>query len=247
MNFEVTKMTLLDGRQGNTLAFAEVIADNAIVMTDVRVVHNKDGRPFIAFPDKKGKDGEYYNVYFIDRKRKGELYAKFAEAVIGQYFIRLSNKTGGGAMPPQEQQYLDTRQNAQSNPAPPQNYPGQAQYGNYPESYTAPFDIEIDTQGAGALSQEQRGANPAMEGGTTNEREDQPRDAQDAKPPALQLVWPEQDNVPHSREHNEVSAPEPKEPSIAPNTAFDGITLERLRNILSGKSIVIAAVEHQFY
>jgi DNA-binding cell septation regulator SpoVG len=173
MTFEVTKMTLLDGQHGNTLAFAEVIADNAIVMRDIRVVSNKEGKPFVSFPDKKGKDGQYYKTYFIDHKKKGELYAKFVEVVLGQYFIRNSNRGTGGAMPPQEQQYPEVQQKAQPNTAPPRDYavPGQARYGNYPESYTTPFDIEVDTQGAGALSQVQRGANPAMEGGNENERE----------------------------------------------------------------------------
>lgn len=46
------------------LAYGSITLDGEYVVNGIRVVMSNDGHPFVAYPSRQGKDGQYHDICF---------------------------------------------------------------------------------------------------------------------------------------------------------------------------------------
>lgn len=63
MESKVTRVDVKKYENGNVLGFANITINGDIVITGVSIINGKKDR-FIAFPNKKGNDNNYYDIVF---------------------------------------------------------------------------------------------------------------------------------------------------------------------------------------
>lgn len=61
---KITEVRINKYENKNTLGFASVTFDNALCVTGITILKGKEEKPFISFPQSKGKDGEYHDIVF---------------------------------------------------------------------------------------------------------------------------------------------------------------------------------------
>jgi len=68
LSFKVERINVLPEPKNNTLAFADLLVNDALVIRGLRVCNGKNGR-FVSFPQDIGKDEKWYDqVYLKDKK-----------------------------------------------------------------------------------------------------------------------------------------------------------------------------------
>jgi stage V sporulation protein G len=82
--FDVTEVHVYpftDNNKGPGKAFAQIVINNALRLSGLRVVEGQNGL-FVSFPQEKGKDGNYHSLYFpID----AEFRSILQDAVLTNY------------------------------------------------------------------------------------------------------------------------------------------------------------------
>ncbi len=87
---EVTDIRLgLATREGGTKAFGSFSLDGAFAIRGIRVMEDKNGKNFVAFPSREKSNGEYEDIAFPLSK---ELYHKIEDAVVAEYQKVLAEK-----------------------------------------------------------------------------------------------------------------------------------------------------------
>ena len=61
-NFEVIRAVEWDN---GDVSFDLSLTDYGIKLYGLRIAQSKEGKDFIAFPSRKGKDGKYYSHYYF--------------------------------------------------------------------------------------------------------------------------------------------------------------------------------------
>lgn len=80
---EVTDIRLsLSNREGGTKAFGSISLDGQFAIRGIRVMEDKNGKNFVAFPSRDRGNGEYEDVAFPLNK---DLYHKIDDAVVAEY------------------------------------------------------------------------------------------------------------------------------------------------------------------
>lgn len=80
---EVTDIRLsLSNREGGTKAFGSFSLDGAFAVRGIRVMEDKNGKNFVAFPSRMKSDGSYEDIAFPLSK---ELYHKIDDAIVAEY------------------------------------------------------------------------------------------------------------------------------------------------------------------
>ena len=81
LSFQVSKIHVLPEAKKNTLAFADILVNENLVIRGLRVCDSKNGK-FVSFPQESGKDEKWYDqVYFKDKKT----HAAMSEVVLKSY------------------------------------------------------------------------------------------------------------------------------------------------------------------
>lgn len=87
---EVTDIRLgLATKEGGTKAFGSFSLDGAFAVRGIRVMEDKNGKNFVAFPSRAKADGEYEDIAFPLSK---ELYHKIEDAIVAEYQKVLAEK-----------------------------------------------------------------------------------------------------------------------------------------------------------
>ena len=50
------------------LAYGSITLDGDFVVSGIRIVESKEGRPFVSYPSRKNQNGEYKNICFPMKK-----------------------------------------------------------------------------------------------------------------------------------------------------------------------------------
>lgn len=50
------------------LAYGSITLDGDFVVSGIRIVESKEGRPFVSYPSRKNQSGEYKNICFPMKK-----------------------------------------------------------------------------------------------------------------------------------------------------------------------------------
>lgn len=80
---EVTDIRLsLANKEGGTKAFGSFSLDGAFAIRGVRVMEDRNGKNFVAFPSREKGNGEYEDIAFPLSK---ELYHKIDDAIVAEY------------------------------------------------------------------------------------------------------------------------------------------------------------------
>ncbi len=80
---EVTDIRLnLANKEGGTKAFGSFSLDGAFAIRGIRVMEDKNGKNFVAFPSRMKSDGSYEDIAFPLSK---ELYHKIDDAIVEAY------------------------------------------------------------------------------------------------------------------------------------------------------------------
>jgi len=87
---EVTdiRLNLID-KEGAVKAIGSFSLDNAFAVRGVRVMEDKTGKDFVAFPSREKANGEYEDLAFPLSK---EFYHKVTEAIVAEYNKTLEEK-----------------------------------------------------------------------------------------------------------------------------------------------------------
>ena len=68
LSFKVERIVVLPEPKSNTLAFADLLVNDSLVIRGLRVCDGKNGK-FVSFPQDLGKDEKWHDqVYFKDKK-----------------------------------------------------------------------------------------------------------------------------------------------------------------------------------
>ena len=106
---EVTDIRLnLINRDGAVKAIGSFSLDNAFAIRGVRIMEDKNGKNFVAFPSREKSNGEYEDLAFPLSK---EFYHQVTEAVVAEYDRTLEEKQN------QSQAEDNTQTNAESQTA----------------------------------------------------------------------------------------------------------------------------------
>jgi DNA-binding cell septation regulator SpoVG len=80
-DFKVERMVVLDEPSKSTLAFADVLVNDGLLLKGFTVCTGKTG-PFVGVPTERGKDEQWYEqVEFMDKRVKKQM----TEAVLKEY------------------------------------------------------------------------------------------------------------------------------------------------------------------
>lgn len=87
---EVTDIRLnLINKEGAVKAIGSFSLDNAFAIRGVRIMEDKNGKDFVAFPSREKANGEYEDLAFPLSK---EFYHKVTEAIVAEYNKTLEEK-----------------------------------------------------------------------------------------------------------------------------------------------------------
>ena len=63
LHYGVDHVRCVSGKNGDTVFFSLTL--NGVTINGCHVATNKSGEDFIAFPQNKGKDGNYYSIVYV--------------------------------------------------------------------------------------------------------------------------------------------------------------------------------------
>lgn len=66
----ISRINKVEG--GKTVAFVDIETDDGIIIKGFRLVNGQNGL-FLASPDEKGKDGNYYETVIVPREIKQKM------------------------------------------------------------------------------------------------------------------------------------------------------------------------------
>jgi len=79
--FKVQRMTVLDEPSKSTLAFADLLVNDGLLIKGLTVCTGKNG-PFVGLPAKRGEDEQWYDqIEFFDKRVKKQM----VEVVLKEY------------------------------------------------------------------------------------------------------------------------------------------------------------------
>ena len=108
---EVTDIRLgLATKEGGTKAFGSFSLDGAFAVRGIRVMEDKNGKNFVAFPSRAKADGEYEDIALPLSK---ELYHKIEDAIVAEYQKVLAEKQNESETQAAEQEQKATQETTQ--------------------------------------------------------------------------------------------------------------------------------------
>lgn len=78
---KVKRLHKLEG-EGATKAFADIVVDDELIVTGLRVVSTQDNTLFVSMPQELGKDGKWHDTVFPVKK---EVREKISSLVLDAY------------------------------------------------------------------------------------------------------------------------------------------------------------------
>ena len=105
---QVTDIRLnLINKEGGVKAIGSFSLDNSFAIRGVRVMEDKNGRNFVAFPSREKANGEYEDIAFPLSK---DFYHEVSEALIGEYNAKKEQQETKS----QEQEQTESQEAAQT-------------------------------------------------------------------------------------------------------------------------------------
>ena len=64
------------------LAYGSITLDGDFVVSGIRIVESKEGRPFVSYPSRKNQSGEYKNIVALDGKPVFKVRSVYTERLV---------------------------------------------------------------------------------------------------------------------------------------------------------------------
>ena len=113
---KVTDIRLnLINKEGGVKAIGSFSLDNSFAIRGVRVMEDKNGRNFVAFPSREKSNGEYEDIAFPLSK---EFYHEVSEALIGEYNAKKEQLETKSQEQTESQEAVQTQEETQTASSP---------------------------------------------------------------------------------------------------------------------------------
>jgi len=99
---EITEVRVNLNRQGRVKAFVQVVIDNALLVSDIRVMEGKEGTLYVAMPSRRLRNGSFKDVVY---PLTTEVRRQLEHAVLTEY-ERLAKELQDGSVNPRLRQTL---------------------------------------------------------------------------------------------------------------------------------------------